>query len=153
MASQRSRILVVDDDPAVLSLLGAMLGEVYEVLLAEDPNAALAIEQPLDAIICDQRMPDMNGVELLALFRQRDATMVRILLTGYEDLDAAIDAVNLGAIHHYLNKPVRRHELFEVLERLLEEHVQQQHQQRLAQRHEVLDEVLGEMDHKAPSLR
>ena len=78
MASQRSRILVVDDDPAVLSLLGAMLGEVYEVLLAEDPNAALAIEQPLDAIICDQRMPDMNGVELLALFRQRDATMVRI---------------------------------------------------------------------------
>ncbi len=104
----RERVLVVDDEPHVLSALRRSLHKQgFEVLTAPDVPHALAVLaiEPVDAIVSDMRMPGQTGAELLAKARQLAPDAVRILLTGYADMQATLEAVNEGEVFRFLTKP------------------------------------------------
>ena len=105
-AKERFGVLVVDDEPQILTAITDLLEEEFEVHTACDGLAALDIlaVRTVCVILSDQRMPGMTGAEFLGRARSiSDAT--RVLVTGYSDLDALVSAVNLGQIHAYLSKP------------------------------------------------
>ena len=109
-----SRVLLVDDEPAVLEGIQRLLRKQYDITLANGPQAALdAIDpaRPFAVVVSDMRMPGMNGAQLLSRFYERTPDTVRMLLTGQADLDAAISAVNDGHLFRFLTKPCP-HELF-----------------------------------------
>ncbi|HEY2928478.1 HD domain-containing phosphohydrolase [Piscinibacter sp.] len=103
-----SRVLLVDDEPNVLNALRRLLrGHGFEIATAANGDEALALlrRQPVDAIVCDMRMPGMNGAEVLRESRALAPDAVRVLLTGYADIGSAVQAVNEGEIFRYLAKP------------------------------------------------
>jgi len=105
-----SKILFVDDDPKVLNAIDRQLSDDFEMYTADGPSAALkALEDdgPFDVVVSDMRMPEMTGVEMLKHVRHTHPDTVRIMLTGYADLDSTIDAVNEGNIFRFLSKPCR----------------------------------------------
>lgn len=101
-------LLCVDDEPNILSSLRrALRNPQYRVLTAPGGHEALAIMEaaPVDLIISDMRMPGMDGAQLLGQVRRRWPGTMRILLTGYADVDSTIAAINEGQIYRYVNKP------------------------------------------------
>ncbi|MCC6765899.1 MAG: sigma-54-dependent Fis family transcriptional regulator [Deltaproteobacteria bacterium] len=108
------RVLVVDDEPASVGLIRITLGQEFEVHVATDGEAALALlaEHPDMAVaVVDQRMPGMTGTEVLRRTNGTHPHLVRIILTGYSDIEALIAAVNEGRVYRYLTKPWNRDEL------------------------------------------
>ncbi|HZW26685.1 MAG TPA: HD domain-containing phosphohydrolase [Gallionella sp.] len=102
------RILVVDDEPSILSSLRRLLrSRGFEVLTAESAAAGLEVleRETIDAVISDMRMPVMTGAEFLEQVFLRWPNVKRILLTGYADVDSTIAAVNKGKIWRYIAKP------------------------------------------------
>jgi len=102
----RPTVLVVDDEAHILSSMTALLEEDFSVLTSTTPEAALDILQSeqVSVIIADQRMPGLTGDEFLAKARElSEAT--RVLITGYADINALVQAVNHGQIYTYLAKP------------------------------------------------
>jgi diguanylate cyclase (GGDEF)-like protein len=110
-------LLVVDDEPYILPTLAALLAGDFEVLTAESADAAQAVfdRRPVDLILTDQKMPRRTGVQLLEWVREHSPHTVRILMTGYAELEDAIEAINRGHIYHYLLKPWHTEELLQVL--------------------------------------
>jgi response regulator RpfG family c-di-GMP phosphodiesterase len=105
------RILIVDDEPAVLDGIRRQLHRTFQLEFANSGAEALAkceAEGSFAAIVSDMRMPAMNGVELLEQTARRWPEMVRVMLTGNADQETAVAAVNSGHIHTFLNKPVSR---------------------------------------------
>ncbi|WP_258049256.1 response regulator, partial [Pseudomonas aeruginosa] len=107
MSPSPVRILFVDDEERILRSLAMQFRRHYEVLTESDPRRALERlkTERIQVLVSDQRMPQMSGAELLAQARERYPETLRILLTGYSDLDAAVDALNDGGIFRYLTKP------------------------------------------------
>jgi response regulator RpfG family c-di-GMP phosphodiesterase len=108
------RILVVDDDAAILLLVGETLrAEGYEVTTATDPAQALeqVRAQPFAVVISDQKMPQMTGLEFLGHVKRLQPHATRILLTAVLDLNVVIDAINKGEIYRFVVKPWLREEL------------------------------------------
>lgn len=107
------RILFVDDEERILRSLAMQFRRHYEVLTESDPLRALERlkSEPVHIIVSDQRMPQMSGAELLAQAREIVPDTLRILLTGYSDLDAAVAALNDGGIFRYLTKPWDQQEM------------------------------------------
>lgn len=106
--SQVPQILCIDDDPDVLDGLQLSLRRQGEVHVAPDGNSGLILAAQLPrlaVVICDMRMPDRSGADVLAVFSERHPEVTRILLTGYADLPSAIAAVNQGHIFRFLSKP------------------------------------------------
>ncbi|MEY4512923.1 MAG: hypothetical protein RLZZ450_5045 [Pseudomonadota bacterium] len=103
----RFRVLLVDDDEAALALAAALEGAPYEVRTAR--SAAEALEaldrEDIQVVVSDEWMPGMRGVELLAQVAKEYPYIVRILLTGDPQLDAAVRAINEGEIFRFLTKP------------------------------------------------
>ncbi|MBN2317441.1 MAG: sigma-54-dependent Fis family transcriptional regulator [Acidobacteria bacterium] len=100
-------LLVVDDELANLQKLQrALIGQynVHSALSAADALKILEIT-PIDAIITDQKMPDMTGIELLEISQKSYPNLVRIVLTGFTDVDDLIAAINTGKVHKYITKP------------------------------------------------
>jgi thioredoxin reductase (NADPH) len=129
----RPAILAVDDDGPVLAAVERDLreryAEHYQVLAASSGDQALDLlrrlrlrEDAVALLLVDQRMPGMNGTELLAASRELYPDAKRVLLTAYADTDAAIRAINDADVHHYLLKPWDPPEerLYPVLDDLLE---------------------------------
>lgn len=101
-------ILCVDDEIDNVDALERLFRKKYSVLKATSGTAALKIldENPQVAIvISDQRMPSMTGVEFLEKVQKTHPETLRILLTGYTDIDSVIAAINQGQIYRYLSKP------------------------------------------------
>lgn len=105
------RILIVDDEKEVLNALrrALMYAKQFncEILTAENANAALEIlgKKELDLILCDHRMPGMTGTEFLQRVCIKYPDVVRIIVTGYSDIQIIKEAVNKAEIHHYIEKP------------------------------------------------
>ena len=117
------RILCVDDEPNILSALRRMLGmQGYQVAVAESGDAALPMlkQDKFDVIICDMRMPQMNGVEVLEQASQVSPMTMRVLLTGAADQHDTIEAINRGQIYRYLGKPWNDGELLAVIRAAIE---------------------------------
>jgi EAL domain-containing protein (putative c-di-GMP-specific phosphodiesterase class I)/CheY-like chemotaxis protein len=101
-------LLLVDDEPNILNSLSRLLRrEGYTILTATSPLDAfeLLAQQPVHVILSDQRMPEMSGTEFFSRVRQLYPDTIRIVLTGYTDLDSVTGAINRGAIYKFLTKP------------------------------------------------
>jgi putative two-component system response regulator len=101
------KILIVDDEAANLRLLERLFRHQFNVLLASSGAEALEILKLHDValIITDQRMPEMTGVEFLKLTSEMRPHTVRIMLTGYTDINSLIEAINSGVVYKYVTKP------------------------------------------------
>ena len=127
-------ILAVDDDPAVVAAvardLRARYGEDYRVVRATSGREALELltdlvlkDRPVAAVVTDQRMPGMSGIEVLREVRQQSPDSKLVLLTAYADTDVAIRAINDIALDYYLMKPwdPPQDRLYPVLDELLQD--------------------------------
>ena len=105
--NERIRILYVDDEQHNLISFKAALRRDYDVTTAISAEAALPImeSEPIDIVVSDQRMPGMTGVEFFQKLLHVKPEPMRILLTGYSDIQAVIDAINKGEVYRYLTKP------------------------------------------------
>ncbi len=103
----RHTLLIVDDEPDVLDSLKYLFHRTYRVLTAESGAAALEILKVNDVhvILSDQRMPGMTGDAFLAIVRRLYPDSIRMIFTGYADLDSVVRAVNEGHIFRYIVKP------------------------------------------------
>ncbi|MDH0867818.1 HD domain-containing phosphohydrolase [Mitsuaria sp. GD03876] len=101
-------VLFVDDEPSILSALRRLVRPMgYRVLLAPGGAAALELlaQEPIDVVVSDMRMPEMDGATFLEQVRERWPTVGRLLLTGYADIQATVAAVNRGQIQRHIAKP------------------------------------------------
>ncbi|MDB5031644.1 response regulator [Mucilaginibacter sp.] len=119
MADKKITVLYVDDEENNLFSFKATFRIKYNILTAISGDAALKLmeEKPVEIIITDQRMPAMTGVEFLEKVIEKFPDPIRILLTGYADMGAVVDAVNKGKIFHYLTKPWNEEELDMTIDR------------------------------------
>ena len=108
MMGQAEKILIIDDDVNLLGGLRRHLGQKFDLSTAEGGAEALDLAQkagPFAVVVCDMRMPGMDGVEVLRRFQALMPDTVRIMLTGNADQKTAINAINEGQIFRFLNKP------------------------------------------------
>lgn len=99
-------ILCVDDDRAGLATVARTLRDVAPVVTAHSgAEACAALGPDIAVVVSDYRMPAMLGTDLLAAVSARDATIGRILLTAYADVESLMDAINVGHVHRYVAKP------------------------------------------------
>ncbi|WP_214073816.1 response regulator [Mucilaginibacter sp. dw_454] len=122
MADKKIAILYVDDEENNLFSFKAVFRIKYQVYTAISGEEALKIlaEKPIQILITDQRMPAMTGVELLEKVIPLYPDPIRLLLTGYADMNAVVDAINKGQIFHYLTKPWNEEELYMTIDRAYE---------------------------------
>jgi response regulator RpfG family c-di-GMP phosphodiesterase len=116
-------LLCVDDEAAILkSMQRLFVGHPYQLKLAGSGIQALEImqTQKVQVIVSDMRMPEMNGAEFLAKAAVLQPDCYRILMTGYADLASTVEAINLGKIHRYVQKPWNNQELLSLVEEGLE---------------------------------
>lgn len=116
------KILCVDDETSVLRALRRLFESAgYEVLSSESAEEALTVleEVDIDLILSDMRMPQMPGDQFLSQAANISPGSIRILLTGYSDIDSTIRAINEGKIHAYLQKPWDNDELLRIVAREL----------------------------------
>jgi len=113
----RPRLLFVDDESRILMSLKAIFRADYDVTTAEGGAAALEIlkKERFEVIVSDQRMPGITGVEVLRTAREVQPQAVRMLLTGYSDLNAIIASINEGEIFRFIPKPWVNGELRETM--------------------------------------
>ena len=130
-------LLLVDDEEDIGAALARLLRPYgYRILRAKSGREGLALlaQNEAGVVVSDQRMPEMSGVEFLTRVRELYPDTVRIVLSGYADLDSVTDAINRGAIYKFLTKPwdnetlcanimeaFRHHELMQEKEQLLQE--------------------------------
>ena len=103
----KPKLLYVDDERANLVALRALLRDTYEVLIAESAAEAFGYlaEHEIPLIISDQRMPGMTGTQFLEKVASEFPDTVRMILTGYADIEAVINAINQSQIYYYFKKP------------------------------------------------
>ena len=104
---EKIKILYLDDEENNLQAFKATFRRDYKIFLALSANEGREILKTEDVhiIITDQRMPEETGVDFLCSIIPINPDPIRILLTGYTDIQAVIDAINKGQIYHYLTKP------------------------------------------------
>ncbi len=121
------RVLVVDDEPDIRKVVGMTLKKAgYDVLEAENGERAIEIintgenRMMLDVVICDIRMPKINGIEAIAYFRSQYPRVPVIVLTGFPDTDMATSMLREGVVD-YLVKPVEGEKLKAAVVRAMEQ--------------------------------
>lgn len=127
-------LLCVDDEPNILTALRRLFRPAgYRLLLAESGAQGLALleQEPVDLVISDMRMPEMSGAQFLAQVRERWPDTVRLLLTGYSDIQSIQDAINCGEIYRYITKPWEDGDMLLVVRHALERRALEQEQRRL----------------------
>lgn len=127
-------LLFVDDEPGILSSLRRLFRpHGYRILVAESGALGLAeLEKtPVDLVISDMRMPEMDGATFLKAVRQRWPDTVRILLTGYADVTSTVAAINEGEIYRYVSKPWDDNEIVNTVREALERYRLKQENLRL----------------------
>ena len=116
------KIMIVDDEPANLRTLLRLFRQDYAVVSAESGPEALTLLQQHNValLISDQRMPGMTGIELMKKTVDVRPQMVKILLTGYTDVEALIESINCGLVYRYITKPWNNDDLRLTVSRALE---------------------------------
>jgi len=114
-------ILVVDDEQRSLEAIQRILTDRVDVYIANNVEDAFKIlqQQWIQVLLCDQRMPDMSGVELCNKVREKYPDIVRIIISGYTDASDIIDAINQGGIYQYITKPWHPNELISKVDNAL----------------------------------
>lgn len=127
--NRQGRILVVDDEAQVRKPISIMLAkDGYEVVEAQDGEEAIEAlrsgDNPLmvDTVLCDIRMPKINGKEAIAYFRSQFPGVPIVVMTGYPDVELAVSLMRQG-VRDYLIKPVTKEELLSVIRKSVDQHV------------------------------
>lgn len=132
---EKAKILYVDDDQENLRTFRRLFRKDYDVLLAESGAEGLRLlkeESPVPLIITDQRMPEMTGIEFLEKSIAVSPESIRMIITGFTDIQALIDAINTGRVYRYITKPWDEQELYVTLKRAVESYeLQMAHNQLL----------------------
>lgn len=125
MSNDKIKVLYVDDEPINLEVFKAGFRFNFDVFIADSAEAGLAIlrRETIHVIVADQRMPKVTGVEFLASVIKEFPDPIRILLTGYADIEAVIEAINSGQIYRYIKKPWDTTELILTIENAYEIYV------------------------------
>ena len=169
MNAPKCSLLIVDDEPYILPTLKALLAADYEVSTADCAESARAVfaRQPVDLILTDQKMPRQTGIQLLEWVRANHPRTVRLLMSGYAELEDAVDAINRGQVYHYLLKPWRTEELLQILrnaaekcslernrDQLLEQlrQLNAELEQRVGERTQALQEANQKLEQRAREL-
>lgn len=116
-------ILVVDDEEEILSSIKRLLSNTnMKVLTASNAEAALLVleDNPVSVLMTDNRMTGMSGLELLSIVKNIYPDIVRILMTGYVDVDTAISAINDGEVYKFIEKPWKGEDLSRILQDAME---------------------------------
>jgi YesN/AraC family two-component response regulator len=154
------KIMIVDDEPVNLRTLERLFRRDYQVVTAQSGAEALTLLQQHDValLISDQRMPEMTGIELMKNTVALRPQMVRILLTGYTDVSALIEAINCGLVYRYLTKPWNNDDLRVTVSRALEHfemvksrHLLEMENQRLRARLNEISELATQGMEPAPA--
>lgn len=130
------RLLLVDDELNVLRSLKRLLrNEGYTIFTANSGAEALEIlkNETIHLVVSDQRMPEMTGTELLAQVRRQYPETIRVVLSGYADIDAILGAINVGHIYQFLTKLWQEDTLKATLRECFEHYEGRQYRRRLAQ--------------------
>ena len=114
---RRHTLLIVDDEPDVCDSVHDLLRREFRVLKAHSGQDGYRLmqEEEVHIIMTDQRMPQVSGVELLTKVKARNPQAVRMLFTGYADLESIIAAINQGHVYQFLKKPWQPEELLEAV--------------------------------------
>jgi DNA-binding NtrC family response regulator len=141
------KIMIVDDEPANLRTLERLFRPDYQVVTAPSGAEALALLEQHDValMISDQRMPAMTGIELMMKTVAIRPQMVKILLTGYTDVGALIEALNSGLVYRYLTKPWNNDDLRTTVSRALEHYEITKSRHILGMENQRLRDRLGEI--------
>ncbi len=139
------KILIVDDEIANLQKLKRTFAGTYTVLEASSGKEALEIleNETVAAIITDQKMPVMSGVEFLSRSLESSPDSVRIMLTGYTEVDDLMDAINQGQVHRYITKPWEPVSLREAVRKELESWELRRENVRLSRELEKINDALA----------
>ncbi len=131
---KKYHLLLIDDEPANLHKLQRTFVDQYDVHLAKTGEEALEIlhAHPIDAVVTDQRMPNMTGIEFLDAASKDHPDIVRIILTGYADVNDLIAAINVSKVHKYITKPWVPDDLRMAVREALEKRELQRENDRLA---------------------
>ncbi len=158
---RRYQLLVVDDELANLQKLQRTFVSDYVVHAARSGEEALELlrQNPIDAIITDQKMPNMTGIEFLEASQKEYPNLVRIVLTGFTEVDDLIAAINTGKVHKYITKPWQPEELRQTVREALDRMELVLENERLARELKVANERLRtentilrqEVEKEAPS--
>ncbi len=132
--TRKYELLFVDDEIANLQKLQRTFMDQYVVHLVQSGQEALRIlqEAPIDAIVTDQKMPNMTGIEFLEASQKDYPDLVRIVLTGFTDVEDLIAAINNGKVHKYITKPWEPETLRLAVQEALEKMEMQRENERLA---------------------
>lgn len=147
--ARSARILCVDDEPNILSSLRRLFRPLgYAVLTAESGSAGLEIlkAEPVDLVISDMRMPEMDGAQFLEQVRINWPQTIRLLLTGYADISSILDAINRGEIYRYITKPWDETDMLLVVRHALERQALEQERQRLETLTQMQNEALKDLN-------
>jgi len=100
-------ILIIDDEPRSIETLERILDEHFDVHTANNAEEALIVlkQEWIQVVVCDQRMPDVTGVELCSQIRETWPEIIRMIISGYTDSEDIINAINEGGIYQYISKP------------------------------------------------
>lgn len=112
-----SHVLYVDDEPNNLISFKAAFRRKFIVHTAQSADEGMEVlkNNPVSVVLTDQRMPGVNGVDFLQSVRQEYPETIRILITGYSDIQTVIDAVNQCSIYQYIQKPWNENQLNKVI--------------------------------------
>jgi signal transduction histidine kinase len=124
LTSKRGLVLYVDDEPENLTAFEYCFGDRFEILSVASGKEALQVleRQPVAVLLADQRMPGMTGVELCAIVRERFPDVVRMIVTAFADISAAVAAINSGQVARYIVKPWHEESMAEELRAGVEAH-------------------------------
>src|SRR5512139_2446889 len=143
------RVLLVDDEPSVRAALKELVqGRGWEPLLARSGAEALDLLDRADAVVTDFSMPEMDGMELLRVVRERDESLPVILLTAHGSERLAVRAIKTGA-YEYVTKPFDVDELVVALGRALEARALRLRSRQLTAEHAIGRRVVGD----SPAIR
>lgn len=139
-------VAVIDDEPMVTQSIKNFLAleTDYQVLTFNSPQAAIDSlkETPVDVIISDYLMPDINGIDLLLELKSVQPQATRILLTGYADKENAIKAINDVGLYQYVEKPWENEDLKLIIRNGIEKRILLK---RLAEKVQELDKASAEL--------
>ena len=110
---EKIKVLYIDDEKSNLNAFRAAFRRVFEVHLANSAEEGLQIlnTHPIEVILSDQRMPSTTGVDFFESILETHPNPIRILLTAYTDIEAIIDAINVGQVYRYVTKPWNEYDL------------------------------------------